>query len=151
MDDGFGIPFCSKLEQTDINVLDLHSGLRTIYSVIKRLLCINSVNFVQPEDWYKKTVLENDLEMEMGGINIAQSQSVVNNYVMGDTQFPISGLPLKGSNGLCRVSSQITKNNDKSSSCRVYVKDANAVSANPFLSVSNFLGALSNPSIQIFD
>ena len=61
LDDGFGIPFCSKLEQTDINILDLHSGLRTIYSVIKRLLCINSVNFVQPEDWYKKTVLENDL------------------------------------------------------------------------------------------
>lgn len=47
-DDNFGIPFCSKLAQTDVNILDLHSGLRTIYSVIKRLFCITSVNFVQP-------------------------------------------------------------------------------------------------------
>ena len=119
--------------------------------MIKRLLCISSVNFVQPEDWYRKAVLEMDLETEMEAITQAQAQSVVNSYVMGEVQFPISGLPLKGSNGLCRASSQITKNNEKSSSCRVYAKDTTSLTLNPFLSITPFLTSLSNPSIQIYD
>ena len=151
LDDGFGIPFCSRLQQTDVNILDLHSGLRTIYSVIKRLLCINSVNLVEPTDWFKKSVKDADLQTEVSAISSAQSQSIVNQYVLGQTQFPISGLPLKGSNGLCRTSSQITKNNERSSSCRVYVKDSTALTQNALLSITNFLTALSNPSIQIFD
>lgn len=65
LDDSFGIPFCSKIDQTDTNILDLHSGLRTIYSVIKRLVCISSVNFVKPEDWFRKTVRDEDLNTEM--------------------------------------------------------------------------------------
>ena len=32
-DDGFGIPFCAGLNETDINVADLYSGLSTIYTV----------------------------------------------------------------------------------------------------------------------
>ena len=45
-DDGFGIPFCSGLNETDVNRNDLYSGLSTIYTVM-HLMIIG----------YQKTVL----------------------------------------------------------------------------------------------
>ena len=63
LDDSLGIPFCSSLTSNDINVLDLNSGLRTIYSVIKRLFCVNSVNMVDPTQWYKTSISPSDLDV----------------------------------------------------------------------------------------
>lgn len=81
-------------------------------------------------------------------MNSIQAQSVLNNDISGETQFAISGLPLRDSNGLCRSSSQITKNHEKSSSCRVYVKDKTTLLSNSLISLTPFLTAF--PTVQVF-
>ena len=57
------------------------------------------------------------------------------------TQFSIAGLPLKGSNGLCRSSSQLTKNHEKSASCRVYLSSIANIGTS-LLSINNLDTAL---------
>ena len=96
---------------------------------------------MNPAEFYTKTIKDSDYATEMAAILSSQSQSVQNKNLLSLTQFPIAGLPLKGSNGLCRISSQITKNNEQSSSCRVYLSQASDI-ANTVLSISKLQSSL---------
>jgi hypothetical protein len=78
--------------------------------VIKRLLCISKINFVDPTLWYQISVSDNDLNEEITNSNLASSTSVLNTNIQNLNSFTIAGLPLTSSNGVCISSSVLTKN-----------------------------------------
>ena len=134
--DGMGIPFCSSLtDDEDINVLDMYSGLRTIYTVIKRLFCISSINFVEPSDWYSNIISNGDFEVQ----SIVNDESITNTELNILPNSTIKGLPLLSGSGQCGLSNVLTYNNQYDDSCRVFIASIGDVTGS-ILSIATIEG-----------